>query len=159
MLKIDKDNYGLYKKVYEIFWQHHSKLIEIQVGALGLNSEFPSPLTVLNNIETQSKAHALKSLKSGFFDTFNMMKYAPEEFKKTLDESLKANGLPGYFTIYAEVKNQLPSILKRGSLSSTEEYYFVIEFLSDTTLDISADERAILNNCVLAFEQKQAKKN
>ncbi|OOQ56859.1 hypothetical protein [Mucilaginibacter pedocola] len=158
MLKIDKDNYSQYKRVFEIFWQHYAKLIETEAKERGLDFNYPSPLEVLNGAEAQSKSLALKSLKASFSDTFTMLKYAPYEFKKQLDDDLKTNALPGYFEIYAEAKDSLPTILKKQLLRSLDEYYFVMEMLNDTASEISTEEREILNKCVLAFEQKHAKK-
>lgn len=158
MINIDKTNYGLYKKVFEVIWQHYSKLIEAEISARGLTFELPSPIETLNSLETKSKSLALKSLKSGFSDTLIRLKDAPNEFKIALDDDLKGNGLPGYFVLYAQLRDTLPSILKRQSILLIEEYYFVMEILNDTTSEITEDEREILNRCILAFELKHAER-
>ncbi|RWY57036.1 hypothetical protein [Mucilaginibacter gilvus] len=160
MIKIDKTNYDLYKKVFEIIWQHKSTLTQAEAYLQGINiGNLPSPVSMLNNLETKSKPLALKSMKLGFSDIFSMLKYAPDEFKKALDDDLKANGLPGYFLLYSQSKYKLSLILKRQTISLMEEYYFVMEILNDITTEITEEERHVLNKCVLTFEQKQAKKN
>jgi hypothetical protein len=137
-------------------WKHYFKLLEAEATSLSLNLDnLPSPIEVLNNIETKSKSLAIKSLKAGLTDLFLMYHlYIKEDLKKLIDLDLNDNGLPGYFKVYGKIKSNLQSILKRGFLKSLEEFYFVTEILSDTTADFTTDERAILNNCLSQFEQK-----
>jgi hypothetical protein len=136
-------------------WKHYFKLVQADATSRGLNLDnLPSPIEFLNNIETKSKSLAIKSLKAGLTDMFLMDQYIKEDLKKLVDLDLNDNGLPGYFEVYGKIKINLQSILKRGSLKSLEEFYFVTEILSDTTVNFTTGERAILNNCLLQFEQK-----
>jgi hypothetical protein len=148
VIKIDKANYDLYKKVYEVFWKHYSQMVQTEATTQGINID----------TEKQSMPLALKGLKAGIANMFLMLQHAPKEFKTALDSDLKAIKLPGYFKLYAEVKDLLPKVLKRESLSSVDEYYFVMEILNDTTSAITDEEREILNACVINFELKRGGK-
>jgi hypothetical protein len=160
VIKIDNANYQIYRNVYEVFWKHYYVLIKASAASQGVDvSNLPSPIEVLKDVEKKSKAHALKSLKSGFTDMLQNLANAPDGFTTALDFDLKAKGLPGYFQLYAEIKDITLLVLKRGSIRSMKEYYFIMEILNDNTSAIKAEERAILNTCVINFELKPAGKH
>jgi hypothetical protein len=160
VIKIDDANYQLYRNVYAVFWKHYSGLLKAEAASQGVSiNDLPSPIEILADIEKRSKALALKSLRAGFTDMLSTLGNAPEGFKTALDLDLKALGLPGYFQLHAQVSNILPTVLKRHSIRSIEEYYFIVEILNDTTSAIRSEERTVLNTCVTDFELKQAGKH
>lgn len=156
MVKIDKANYQIYKKVFEIFWKHRLTLMRSEASMLGLNiNTIPSPIDILNESEQKSMSIALKGLKASYTDMFSMLRDAPRDFLTALDDDLKAHGLPGCFTLYAEVKDTLQKVLTRGIIRTTADYDFIVEILNDTTLPITFEEREVLNSCIVNFELKQ----
>ncbi|MEB0261527.1 MULTISPECIES: hypothetical protein [unclassified Mucilaginibacter] len=72
--------------------------------------------------------------------------------QRLLDAELKAAQLPGFFEIYLKVKEALPKVLKRQKINSIEEYYAIIEIVSDTTNNLTQNDTDILNNAIRAFE-------
>ncbi|MGY4536817.1 hypothetical protein ACVW0P_001231 [Mucilaginibacter sp. UYNi724] len=156
-LKIDKTNYEIYKKVYEVLWQYQLNLMQSQGLPSGLNLEELSPISVLNKWESKSQAIALKGLKAGFTDIVIQLANHPQESLHALDIELKAANLPGFFEISSELNGTLQKILKKQQIKKLEEYYLIVEILSDTTNGLAQQHTKILNEAIVAFELKQSK--
>ncbi|MES2062215.1 MAG: hypothetical protein V4456_09870 [Bacteroidota bacterium] len=155
-LKITYLNYETYKRIFEILWQYKIKIIKAAELPAGFDIDELSPLKILNKWEAESQSKALKGLKAGLPDLINEFAYntLPEQ-QQALDAELKANHLPGFFEIYSEVKGSLQKILKRQHIKSLEEYYSIIEIVSDTTNNLTKNDVDILNGAIVAFELKQ----
>ncbi|RFZ95009.1 hypothetical protein D0C36_05635 [Mucilaginibacter conchicola] len=160
-LKINKDSYELYKKVFEALWQFKFELSKAQANTLGLDiSQLESPIEVINRWEKESRSIALKGLKAGLVDTLTEMQLnLNTENLKTIDVILKGKNLPGFFDISAELKDSVKQVLKRGRIKTESEYYIIAELLSDTTASLKTEERFIFNKAVTDFELKQTSAN
>jgi hypothetical protein len=152
-LKINDLNYETYKKIFEILWQYKIKIIQSGELPVGFNIDELSPVKVLNKWEAESQSKALKGLKSGLPDLISgLANNTLQEQLQGLDTELKANHLPGFFEIYSEVKGSLQKVLKRQQIKSLEEYYSIVEIVSDTTNSLSKIDVDVLNKAILAFE-------
>ena len=155
-LKINNLNFETYKKIFEILWQYKLKAIPSGKLPAGFNIEELSPINVLHKWEAESRPKALKGLKAGLPDIISDLAHNTlQEQLMVLDAELKANHLPGFFEIYSELKDSVQKVLKRQQIKSLEEYYVIVEMVSDTTKVLTKIEADILNKAIAAFESKQ----
>jgi len=154
-LKITYLNYETYKRIFEILWQYKMKIIKAAELPAGFDIDELSPLKVLNKWEAESQSKALKGLKASLPDLINEFAYNTLPEQQALDVELKVHHLPGFFEIYSEVKDTLQKVLKRQKIKSLEEYYGIIEIVSDTTNDLTKNDIDILNEAIVDFELKQ----
>ena len=154
-LKITYLNYETYKRIFEILWQYKIKIIKAAELPAGFDIDELSPLKILNKWEAESQSKALKGLKASLPGLITEFTYNTLPEQQALDVELKAHHLPGFFEIYSEVKGSLQKILKRQHIKSLEEYYSIIEIVSDTTNNLTKNDIDILNEAIVDFELKQ----
>ncbi|MFD0792255.1 hypothetical protein ACFQZX_01425 [Mucilaginibacter litoreus] len=154
-LKINKSNYNTYKKVYEVLWQYKLEAYKREADSLHVNLNLESPVKVLDEWENEGKVIVLKGLKLGLSDIlFELSLIQDMQSLGILDNKLKSLSLPGFFDLYAEVKNTVQVVLKRKTIKSYTEYYTVSELLSDTTANLPSKDLSILNDAISGFEAK-----
>ncbi|MES2268863.1 MAG: hypothetical protein V4520_19010 [Bacteroidota bacterium] len=152
-LKIDKSNYEIYKKAYEVLWQYQLKIIQSEGLPDGFDVDEVSPIKVLNNWEAENQSIALKGLRAGLHDIISNLGYnASSENLRVIDFELKTANLPGIFEMYSELKSTLQKVLKTHRIKSIEEYYIIMEIVSDTTSNLTKTDTDILNNAITVFE-------
>jgi hypothetical protein len=151
MLEITTDNYYLYKRTYEIIWNHYAIL----------SNQDPhtphSPIKVLENWETKSKSLARRGLKVGLNDLIPQISSLPKNNKIDIDNELKSAGLQPLGILLSTIKNIPEKVLKNGKLKNLEEYYIIKELLSDMTYKLSETDREKLDVIVYDFENNHRK--
>lgn len=148
MLKINKNNYDLYKEVFAVIWKFEAKDAEIE-----FNTE-SSPLNILNNWEKQSESLARKGLKEGLRDSLRSLKYLSEDLKIELNNSLISRKLPSLNILMSQVKNVPKKVINKGEIKNLDEYYIVKEVLDDVEYEILELEREKLTKIFTEFELK-----
>lgn len=146
-LLINKTNYQAYKKVFEIIWNHKIKLFPPD-----FITDETCPIKQLARIEVQSLPNAIKGLKQALADLIIGIDDGGKNILKDIDKDLTDNQLPSLLQLRASVKNTIAKVLKAQRIKSEEEYYIVVELLSDTTAELNDTDRKILNNGIADFE-------
>jgi hypothetical protein len=151
MLNITTDNYDLYKRTYEIIWNHVAILSN-------LDSHSPySPINVLETWETKSKSLARRGLKSGLNDLLTQIPSLPESNRVKINIELESAGLQPLGILLSTINKIPEKVLKNGKLKNFEEYYIIKEVLSDMTYKLTETEREKLDGIVYDFENNHRK--
>ena len=138
MLKINKSNYHIYKKVFTLLWE-----FEARIAGIDPNVSY-SPVKVLNEWENENFSKAVKGLREGLRDTLTQFSDLPENFKNDLNQNLMNKELPGLNTLIAEIKNIPAKVLKKGRIKDLDEYYIIKEVLDNMDNDLSDFDRSRL---------------
>lgn len=146
MLSITKDNYNIYKRVFEIIW-----LFQAQKANFDPNGEF-SPIKVLEEWELKSMSLARRGLKEGLSDTLSQMVSLPYEYKNPLNTQLLSEGLPPLNTLISLVRDLPKKVLKKGRIKNVNEFYIIKEIVEDSNYEISDADRSRLSNMIGEFE-------
>lgn len=155
--KVTEENYGKYKKVFEIIWRH--QLISINPILANASSHI-MPNEVLNRWEDADINLAIKGLNVGLRDVLTNINHHRAETLEAMDADLNKNGLPSLRKLIALVRNHAQKAIKRGRIKNQKEYYILMEVMNDLDSGLSEDEVPIINNLLLEFEKNQtAKKN
>lgn len=155
--KVTEENYGKYKKVFEIIWRHQL----ISINPILANASSPiMPNEVLNRWEDSDIKLAIKGLNVGLRDVLTNINHHRAETLEAMDADLNKNGLPSLRKLIALVRNHAQKAIKRGRIKNQKEYYILMEVMNDLDSGLSEDEVPIINNLLLEFEKNQtAKKN
>ena len=139
-LKIDDSNYNEYKKVFEILWDHQSK-----IWRLDRLEGVPGPLEMINAREQESKALAKRSLKMGLNDLLVTVKHLSAATWQAIDTDLKKHNLPSIAELTGSVIKTIQKVLKRKKIATENEYYLVKEFMMFPEDDqLTEEERTLL---------------
>ena len=152
--KINKDNYEIYKKVLDIYWQNLYKTMDqkMQSEMSGL-----SPVEALNKAENEiPKSKLYSGLRQALADSISNMKDHPK-FAADINADLITNNLPSAQTLVGLVSDSVNKVLKRQKIKNIDEYYIVKEFIDDTVSDITNDERTLLSKLLADFETKSSR--
>jgi hypothetical protein len=134
MLSITKENYNIYKRVYEIIWIYQAKSARVDP-----NSNL-SPIKVLEEWEGKSMSLARKGLKAGLSDTVSQMVSLPIEYRNPLDALLLGEGQPSLNKLISLVNNVSDKVLKKGKIRNENEYYIIKEIVNDWGYEITDDD-------------------
>jgi hypothetical protein len=147
-MNINKSNYSYHKKLFNL-------LINFQFGLMNLTIDVQfHPSNVLESFEKKSLTLAIKGLKMGLGDCLTMGSHLSKEQKNDLNKTLKENDFPTLEVLAFKIRNTFKRVIKRGRIKNKEEYYIIIEILSDMEYEISIEERLKLNELVSDFESK-----
>jgi hypothetical protein len=155
MFKITDDNYDLYKQTFEVLWLYLTK--DMDMKSIDPTGEC-SPVAGLNSWEKKSKSLAKRGLKETLRDTLTDVLDLPNDMKKELDEILIKKELPSLNILVSKIRETPAKVLKRGQIKNIDEYYVIKEFLSDTTSDISLEDRNSLEHIFSDFENNYIRK-
>jgi hypothetical protein len=75
-----------------------------------------------------------------------------EEHRKAISARLSARNLPTLSQLELALNRRHRQLLKRGAIRTEEEYYLVQEVVTDTSLEISEEDRAKFERMAVAFE-------
>ena len=75
-----------------------------------------------------------------------------EEHRKAISARLSARSLPTLSQLELALNRRHQQLLKRGTIRTEEEYYLVQEIVTDTSLEISEEERVKFEKMAVAFE-------
>lgn len=145
-IKVTKENYHTYKRVYEIISSHLFGDMKTLISA------DTSPIAILNKWEASSMSLARKGLQSGLNDCLSTFSHWPKEMLADVNSELERNHLPNVGTLSELIQKTINQVLKTGKIKSIDQYYIVKEVLDDTTSDISADVRSALGKYRRDFE-------
>ena len=144
-LKINDDNYGQYKLVFQIIWSHFKKLLPpISADA--------DPLVILDKWEKKNKRLAKSGLKSTLIDLISELREFPADLLHKIDEDLVKNDLPNTKILQAIATTTIAKVLNRKQIKTEEEFYIVKEFVCALDSGISDEERIVLDKCMTEFE-------
>ena len=148
-IKINKDNYDTYKKVFVIICRHQWEFLK------GVLSENVNPILILEIVELKNKSLAKKALQSGINDIIsNLNDSFTKEILSEIDLELKAENLPDLKSLLSIRKKTINKVLKAKKIKDIDHYYIIKEVLDDTTSDISEEERTCLSKYLGDFEIK-----
>jgi hypothetical protein len=132
-----------------------SQLLQMKLTAIQLEDLFQALVSVVFPGQKPFPARppeatsrrALSGLQESINDLFTMHGgFAPFE-RERLDKLLKEKGLPPLHVIESRRSRRLPSILKRGRIRDSDEYYLVKGHLDDDLSELepgTTDHLAIL---------------
>lgn len=147
-IKINNDNYDLYKKIFDIILNYMHKNISKALKDKGLES-----LENLNaNWETSNKSLNKKMLQSGINDTISSLKYYSEELRLKINEELGKEKLPSINTLLNIVNDSINKVLLKKKISNIDQYYIVRELFDNTESDITPEQLENLSQYILEFE-------
>jgi hypothetical protein len=145
-IKVTKNNYPTYKKVYEIISQRLYKDLD---GKLPPET---NPVIVLNRWEAENKSMAIRGLQAGLNDCLSSVSHYPKEIVADINAELEKNELPNIYNLSGLIYKTIKQVLKTGKIKTIDQYYIVKELLDDTASKISADERYSLSNSINNYE-------
>lgn len=147
-IKINKDNYDTYKKVYTIIAQRHWQDLK------GILPESVNPILIMENIELKNMSIAKKALQAGLNDSLSSLKEYPKETLAEIDFKLKEENLPDLSVLLGTITKTISKVLKTKKIGDIDQYYIIKEILDDTTSEISVDDRVNLSKYLNDFEIK-----
>ncbi|MBB1285111.1 hypothetical protein HRH25_12070 [Flavisolibacter sp. BT320] len=148
-VKITQENYATYKMIFEIFMHHLYRNYTAHF------SPETSPLAALNRWEAQSKSMARRGLQAGLNDCLSNLRDYPEADLIALNAELEKLNLPSLQTLSGAIEKTKKQVLKSEKIKTIDQYYIIKEILDDTTSEISADERLILNSSLSTYESSR----
>lgn len=148
-LKIKKENYEYYKKIYFIIWDFLSKYLSQDIVEKG------SPINVLLKLEKENLTIARQGLKEGLLDFINWIQNLNIEQINNLDLKLKNENLPNTKKLYILIKDIKTKILKNRKIKNDFDYYAIKELVIDLTNDLPNDERIALDLLISQYENKK----
>lgn len=145
-IKITKDNYNTYKKVYEII---DCRLYRDFERALQSDT---NPINVLNRWEAENQSIARRGLQAGLNDLLSSLNHCPKEIITDINAELERNLLPNLVTLSGFIHKTLKQVLIKGKIKTIDQYYIVKEVLDDTTYVLSDKDRRSLFNYLGNYE-------
>jgi hypothetical protein len=115
-----------------------------------------NPLNVLAALERDlGVSQALAGLEQAVNDALESCDdLAPDEVARA-DASLAAVGAPTLTQLWQRRSRQYKALLRRGHLRSDTEFYLATSILSDTTIEVSPQDRESLGAMVATYESRQ----
>jgi hypothetical protein len=109
----------------------------------------------LSGLKGKERSGIRSGVMQGINDLIEMAKEWPEDLRKKADDALATQGYPSMKKLEIQLGKKQKQILKKQKIRNDEEYYIVIEILNDTEAPISDDERKVLNQLILDYEQQK----
>lgn len=150
-VKITRDNYVLYKQVFEIFIRH---IYKRYAGQLPPEN---NPIDVLNSWEAKSISIAKKGLQAGLNDCLSNLGDYPKNILTTINSELEENKLPNLQTLSGAIQKTMKTVLKTGVIKNDDQYYIIKELLDDTTSAITSEERKRLSDSLSTYEIEKSR--
>jgi hypothetical protein len=154
MFKITNDNYAHYKKIAEVVWRFQFK--NYPPGSIDENA---LPVNVLNRWEQKNRPLAKSGLKEGLLDSLTMLLDAPEPYLVELNNELLQANLPGLGQLMSLVTDVPAKVLKRGSISSIQEWYVIKEMLGNVEAFLTPTDKLKLELLFFDFENSRRQKS
>jgi hypothetical protein len=107
-------------------------------------------------IAEYGKSKALEGLKQAANDTIESLCGKPPEYIQQLDAALKDKGIITFTEVLRRYSSSYKRILKRGEIKTETEYYIIAGIVADSTLNVSDNERSLLDHLVTRYEEKIA---
>jgi len=104
-------------------------------------------------IEEHGRSIALRGLKQAVIDTVENLNHQPLEYIQHLDATLREHGIVTFSEIRRRYSSLYKRILKRGKIKNETEYYIIAGIIADIESAVSEEERNILENLVVQFEE------
>jgi hypothetical protein len=104
-------------------------------------------------VEQFGRSKALEGLKQAVNDTVEDLREMPGEHLQRLDTALRDSGTITFSEVRRRYASSYKRIMKRGNIKSETEYYLIAGVLAECSSIASEEERAVLNQLVVRYEQ------
>ena len=149
-IQINDSTYEYYKSILSVLITHVYKLYPEYL-------QFSSPLERLDGLQQVSPTKAKRALKMAIHDLISQIKDFPPGLRTAIDQELSTSNLPSLKELQGSSEKIMARVLKRQCIKTMEEYYLVIEELSDMESGLDEKGRELLGLAVATFEKANRK--
>jgi hypothetical protein len=112
---------------------------------------------MIASLKGKERSGISSGVKQGVNDLLQWVDDWPKEKHAAVEAALRAKGLPSLEEMQRLLSKKHLRILKQGVIKNDEEYYLVVEMLSDLTFGLSQEQRIALGSMVGVYENRVSK--